>query len=718
MPLRPKPATRAQQTGAEAPGRQRTRRRIHRKLALGSVAALVLLLGCIGWLRSLRYPLARLDPATATSTRWLDRRGEVIYERRSAQGGYSQWVTLEQVSPDLIAATLAGEDHRFYDHAGIDPLGVARALWLDVRAGGFAYGGSTITQQLAKLLRGAPRTLRSKLLEARDALALERTLDKDAILTQYLNRAYYGRLAYGVEAASRRFFGKPARELELHEASLLAILPRAPSAYDPQKHPERARGRRAHVLQKMVERGSITQRQADAAAAAPIVLSEQSNHPADRHIVDWLLLHSPETGIQTTTFDLELQRKLALQLDQHLSDIRRLAATQAGVVVLDNDSGGVLAMVGSRDYDDTAARGANNAALAHRSAGSTLKPFAYALALEAGRSMNDLVLDAPSEWVSYQPRNINGHHLGPVTLADALGSSLNLPAVRLVAELGPDRFAARLQRLGFSSVDPTAERHGLALALGGCEVTLLELAAAYASLTRSGLYHPPRWLDAQPTSEERVFEESAAREVARVLEDPSARQLEFGLESPLDLPFTAGAKTGTSSGFSDNWAVGFTRDVTVAVWVGNFDGQPLRGSLAMTGAAPLLADALTLATGDTSRSLPRRRRSGEKPPPEPFVVTSPRDGARFVIDPLLPRTMQRIALLTRGAPRSESRAARRAEPCHGQVRFVVDGKAAPTSSLALEPGRHHLFAEHEDCSGHLIRTPNVSFSVEETTDAS
>ncbi len=664
------------------------------------------------WWASLSYPQSLLDPTPVSSTVWLDRNGEVVYERRSEQGGYTRWVELDDVSPYVVAATLTGEDHRFYEHAGIDPLGVARALWLNARAGRLAYGGSTITQQLAKLLRGSPRTVGNKLIEARDALAIERTLDKRAILTQYLNRAYYGRLAYGIEAASLRFFGKPAKDLKLHEASLLAILPRAPAAYAPDKHPARALARRAHILAQMAQRGSITEADARAAAATPIVLASPRNVPADRHLVDWLLERSPNTGSVNTTFDLELQRVLSRQLDQHLKDIRRFGATQSGIVVLDNRSGGLLAMVGSRNYDDTDNLGANNAALSRRGAGSTLKPFAYALALAAGHAPGELVLDAPSEWLDYEPRNASGRHLGPVPLADALGSSLNLPAVRLVADLGPEHFATTLSRLGFASVDATGKRHGLALALGGTEVTLLELAGAYSTLARGGRFAEPRWLEEQPVTSRQVLDEAAANEVARMLEDPTTRQLEFGLESPLDLPFTVGAKTGTSSGFSDNWAVGFTEDVTAAVWVGNFDGTPLRGSLAMSGAAPLLADALSLATRDRTRRVPRRIRDAgaQLVVQEVFRVTSPRDGAQFVVDPLLPKATQRIALLTRGTPASTE--------CSGHVRFSMDGLPTRDRTLALVPGEHEIWAEHEDCLGQLTRTRVVTFSVKEATDAS
>src|SRR5688500_7518787 len=203
------------------------------------------------------YPAERLDSRSLVSTRIVDRHGRLLHEARSADGGYARWVSLAEVSPPVVLVTLSAEDANFRWHPGVDPSGVVRALWLNARAGRFAYGGSTITQQLAKNLNPEPRNLLGKLSEARDALRLEVTLSKDQILEQYLNRVYYGRLAHGIEAASRRFFGKPAARLELDEAALLAILPRAPSAYDPARFPERARERRAHVLGRLAERGLI-----------------------------------------------------------------------------------------------------------------------------------------------------------------------------------------------------------------------------------------------------------------------------------------------------------------------------------------------------------------------------------------------------------------------------------------------------------------------------
>jgi penicillin-binding protein 1C len=736
---------------------------LHRWLLAGAVLAAFLL-----W----PYPAERLDASALGSTRVVDRHGQLLHEIPSAAGGYSRWVTLDAVSPHVVTLTLSAEDALFRWHPGIDPSGFARALWLNARAGRFAYGGSTITQQLAKNLDPAPRTLLGKLHEARDALRLELALSKDQILEQYLNRVYYGRQAHGIEAASQRFFGKPAGRLELDEAALLAILPRAPTAYDPARFPERARERRAHVLGRLAERGLIDRARAEQAAAAPFRLVSATNPAEARHVLDALrsAARPAESSVVTTTIDLELEKRLRLRLREHLADLERKQVDQASLVVIDNATGDVLAMVGSRDYGDREALGAVNASLAHRPPGSTLKPFVYALAVESGAHGSTPVFDVPTSWRGFRPRNAGLSHHGLVSLREALGSSLNVPAVRAADEIGIERVAELFKKLGLGSQIDASEQ-GLALALGAAPVRLTDLANAYATLARGGEHLPWRLTDpaAIPPARRRLLSPRAAFSISEMLSDPVARRREFGVETPLELPFPAAVKTGTSKSFCDNVVVGYTPEVTVAVWVGNFDGRPMHGLLAMQGAAPLWRDAMLVAMEG------RPRRSFEPPPdtvtaevcplsgmprgphcptgrhehvshdhgphaactwhgpggrllvpselrafnadsshgviaeagPE-ISIKSPLEGTKVAIDRLIPRSRQQLRL--RALVRST-----KAE----RVRWEVDGRpiaerAAPFSAdWAIEPGSHEVRAVALGPLNEVIAAHEIRIVVEE-----
>jgi penicillin-binding protein 1C len=716
------------------------------------------------------YPAERLGSETLVSTRVLDRNGRLLHERRSSSGGYAEWVPLERISSHVVAATLSAEDANFRLHPGIDPLGVARALWLNARSGRFAFGGSTLTQQLAKTLYPEPRTFAGKLSEARDAFRLELALTKDEILEQYLNRVYYGRLAYGVEAASQRFFGKSAALLELDEAATLAILPRAPTAYDPVRFPERARARRAHVLARLADRGWVSRAEADRAAARPIRLVAARNPALSRHVLDALASESRPNGAPiVTTIDRGLEERLLHRLRAHLADLERKNVEQAAIVVLDNASGDVLAMVGSRDYGDPETQGAVNGTLARRPPGSTLKPFVYALALERGAHALTPVFDVPTSWAGFRPRNASLHHHGLVSLREALGSSLNVPAVRAADEVGVEVVASRLRELGLGeSVD--ASRQGLALSLGAAPVRLVDLANAYATLARGGEHLSWRLTEPRraPVARRRVFTAAAAFSISEMLADPTARRREFGVETPLELPFPAAVKTGTSKSFCDNVVVGYTPELTVAVWVGNFDGRPMRGLLAMQGAAPLFRDAMLVAMEGRPRrgfvrppdvrtaevcplsGMPRgpncgagrrvhvsethpavasctwhgpdgalrvpaelssfeRNSTGVLAQSGPELrIANPVDGARFVVDPSIPRSRQELPLR---ALVNTAEALR--------VRWEIDGRplaevGAPFSTdWRIEPGEHHVRASALRSSGEVLAVHEVFVVVKE-----
>jgi len=683
-----------------------------------------------------RYPQERLDYAGLRSTRVVDREGRLLWEARGGRGTVARPVPLAEVSPWVVRATLAGEDAAFRWHPGVDPLAIARALWLDARARRFAYGGSTLTQQLAKNLAPEPRTFAGKLREAWDAWRLERTLTKDEILAQYLNRADYGRGTTGIEAAADRYFGKRARDLDLAEGSLLAILPRAPSFYDPLRHPERARARRAHVLGLMVARGLVDSGAAAAAAAAPLPAARAPRAPRARHALDHATTRGQVAlgaGEVRLTIDVELTEALEQRARSHLASLADAGAEQAGIVVIENATGDVIAMVGSRRYGESAVAGAVNGTTALRAPGSTLKPFVYALALEDGAHPSTPVFDGPVHWRGYQPRALREHHFGSVALRDALGSSLNVPAVQTAAGVGVERLAALLHDAGLERLDPTAP-HGLSLALGGASVSLVELTNAYATLARGGEFLPWRLVAGQPRVRgRRVLSRETAFLVTDALADARARRLEFGLETPLELPFPVAAKTGTSQAFTDNVAIGYTPELTVGVWVGNFDGRPLRGLLAMRGAAPFLREALlrahrgrptlpfapppgvvrqqicaedgSLAIDGCSRwrldwVATRTPSSGAAAAtalgatghaPGSIAITAPPAGSRFLVDPLLDPARQRLALRAAVAEGERRR-----------VRWLVDGQVVDEAlgievvHWTLARGRHRIRVETVD----------------------
>jgi len=568
-------------------------------------------------------PLAPLDSHLAVpGTVILDASGGVI--ERDIAAGTRIPVTLDRIAPVMVAATVAAEDQRFRSHPGIDPLAMARAA---VNARSNPSGASTITQQLVRgtYLAGAdlPLPLR-KAREAVLAIRLEASTSKDEVIEAYLNEIYYGRGAYGVEAAARAYFGVAAADLDLAQAAFLAGLPRSPSTYDSPEGAVDARARQAYVLDRMAATGVTTAVQAAAAAALELRVAPAAA-PLAPHLSAFVYdelrrVLSPEVLAQgglvvETTLDAGVQREAEASVARRLDDLREHRAGSAAVVVLDPRDGRLLALVGSADY--AASAGQINMALEPRQPGSALKPLLYAAALEHGYTAASPLLDVPSTFVTstgpYAPVNYDLHYRGPVPLRVALASSLNVPAVRTLEDLGVDALLQIAHRAGLSSLD-AAEAYGLALTLGGGGVRLLDLTAAYGAFADGGQRHQP-WVVARVRDHTgRVLYERAvapgitvtspqvAYLVADMLADADARIPGFGARTMLDTSFNASVKTGTSSEFRDNWTIGFTAERVVGVWVGNADQQPMRNVSGVTGAAPIWRDVITAALEGTSRA--------------------------------------------------------------------------------------------------------------------
>jgi penicillin-binding protein 1C len=570
------------------------------------------------------FPDALRAAPSTRSLRVLDRSGQLLTEV-TPEGQRGAGVHVAELPPHVIAAVLAAEDARFYRHFGMDPWAVVRALGQAATQGRWVSGASTITQQLARNVVPRPRTLAGKWREMVIALRIERELDKDAILEEYLSRIQFGPRVRGLEGASRFYFDKPAARLDLAEAALLAALPRGPTLYDPKRSTTRAELRRNRILGRMLAAGALPREAIENALAQPIRLARTRRNDGAPHLVRALSQGKLVPGVSLTelrevrtTLDGKLQAEAEALTRATVERLGPNDASAAAVLVVDNGSREVLAYVGSPDFWSARGLGQNDGVRARRQPGSTLKPFVYATALDslgysAATLLPDIELHLPTPQGDYAPKNYDGRFHGPIRLRQALASSLNVPAVYTVQRAGVDRTLELLHRFGFASLDRAPSDYGAALALGDGEVTLAELAAAYSTLANDGQYQPLGYvtgglshggqaLHRDEPQRSRALPRMTALLLVDLLSDNAERESSFGRDSVLELPFPVAAKTGTSKGNRDNWTVGFTKEVTVAVWVGNFDGHPMLRSSGVTGAGPLFHDVMLAAMKSRSRA--------------------------------------------------------------------------------------------------------------------
>lgn len=561
--------------------------------------------------------------------RFLARDGRLLREKRSQLGLRGRESDLEQIGHRLIHATIAAEDQSFLEHDGVDRLAMLRALGQAIRHRRRVSGASTITQQLVKLLdgRGDPpaRDLALKLREAARAMNLEAALSKPEILAAYLNRLPYGHGLVGPEAAALAYFGVAPADLSWAQAAFLAVLPRAPSYLDPYTHQERVLPRQRRVLEGLVKQGHLSDADRRRAESEPILLRPLTSPFFAPHLVESIIaaedrLYFDKKTTTHTTLDLDLQRDLEGLTRGHLAHVAEQGATDAAVLVVDNRSGELLAYVGSADFHDPAISGQVDMIRARRQPGSTLKPFVYALAFARGHSGAEATADVATRFQeaggTYTPLNFSRSFEGPIPLREALAGSLNIPAVRLAAELEDGVLLDLLHQLGFASLTEDPGHYGLALALGGGEVRLRELAAAYVALARGGESIPlrDRLRDGEPPESlgrelprgtgAPIFAPAVAAAVTEALSDPLARIRGLHGRGPFALPYPVAVKTGTSSGYRDTWAVGYTYERTVAVWLGNADGTGTAGLTGGSGAGPLFAAAMRRAMADVPTRAP------------------------------------------------------------------------------------------------------------------
>ena len=503
----------------------------------------------------------------------LDRQGNIIWAETNKDRNWQIPVPLSEVSPWMIKATVSAEDSRFFSHSGVDTLAVFRAAVQSASSGRIRSGASTLTMQLVKMAHLKGRSVTYKFRQVCEALSLERQRSKEWILERYLNYAPYGGNIIGVEAAARFYFRKSAKDLSLKEASLLAGLPQAPSNLRPDRFPEAALKRQRYVLKRMLAEGIIEQipeeslyeRSADRPGDCRLGLAQNEDHIANMF---------GTYGEISTTIDSALQGSLRRLTESHLKSLS--GVDSAALVLIDNKSAELRALI-------SAGSEKVNTALSPRSSGSTLKPFIYLALMERGAAtaltkLNDEKLTLKD----YDVRNFSGRFRGNVTLKKALTSSLNVPAVRALQKLGVSNFLTDLKSLGFTSVNRSPEEYGLSLALGGAEVSLLQLCNAYSCLAGKGEYRPVQLLTNSEKGQ-KLYDAGTVESLSAILSSESLG------------PGTTGRvswKTGTSNGFRDAWCIAYNDEVTLGVWLGNENGEADKNLIGSLVAAPLVYKAL------------------------------------------------------------------------------------------------------------------------------
>ncbi|MEO6687596.1 MAG: penicillin-binding protein 1C [Dokdonella sp.] len=582
-------------------------RRSHRILKRSAWAIVVLVATSL--ILDRLFPLP-LPDAESGSTVVLARDGTPLRAFPDSDGVWRYPVKLDDVSPLYVQALLTYEDRWFYRHPGVNPFALARAFaqWVVHRR--LLSGGSTLTMQVARILDGTPHSAAGKLRQIFRALQLEAHLTKQQILTVYLDRAPFGGTIEGVEAASWAYLGKPASRLSHAEAALLAVLPQMPSRLRPDRKPDAARAARDKVLGRMADLGVWTRAEVHDAQIESVSARALQPPLSAALLAERLHEEQPHTRRIGTTIDAELQRALEARVSDFLT--RLPDRTSAALLVVDNTNLEARAYVGSGAFGDEQRLGHVDMVRAWRSPGSTLKPFLYGLALDDGLiDSESLLVDAPQSFGTYRPGNFDMAYNGPIGAAEALRLSLNVPAVDLIDRIGPVRFAARLANAGLDLRLPRGVEPNLSVILGGAGVRMEDLVGAYTALNRGGIAGRVRYTRDDARTDRRILSDGAAWIIRDVLEANPRPGYAPGTFDPGARPRVAW-KTGTSYGFRDAWAVGATRQYTVAVWIGRPDGTPLPGQYGSVTALPLMFQLVD--------SLPRNTTSNAPQPP-PASVT-------------------------------------------------------------------------------------------------
>jgi penicillin-binding protein 1C len=515
-------------------------------------------------------------------------------------------VMLDELPPELVRAVVASEDRWFWRHPGVNPIAIARAAWSNAQAMRRVSGASTIPMQIARMAEPKSRTIFAKSREAFRAVQLTLHTTKRQQLEAYFNMAPYGGNVEGIGAASRVYFGKEPRQLSIGEIAFLTTLPRQPNRFDPLRDHARATRARDRVLRQLRDRGAFTAAQVAQAMRQPLPRARRKAPFVAPHFCDYAIAHAPGRTRVFTTLDPRIQQAAEEQVRGRIASLRAWGVEQTALVVIDNDTRDVVAMVGSAAFFDPQRQGQVNGAVARRSPGSTLKPFLYAKAFDDGTIVPDsILLDIPTDYSGYVPENYDGSYRGQVAARDALIQSLNAPAVRLLSEEGVDDFVTLLRKGGLESLDRDPAKYGLPLILGAGEVRLIDLTNLYATLARNGEYKPIRIENSAlgPQHATALFSPEAAAMVTEILTELKRPDMPRSWQLTREAPAVAW-KTGTSYGHRDAWSVGYSDRYAIGVWAGNFDGHGQKGMSGSEFAAPLLFDLFRAIEGNAAKPRP------------------------------------------------------------------------------------------------------------------
>ncbi len=673
-----------------------------------------------------------------------DRSGAPLAVTYQAAWNRDDYRALYDIPPLLIDAFIYAEDRKFYEHHGVDWHARAAAFWQNIKSRQIVRGASTITEQAVRLINPRARNFPAKWLEGWEAMLLERGTDKHSILEFYINQVPYTAGRRGAAQAARYYFDRDLNTLSPREMLALAVLARAPSAYDLYRHPGKINASVTRLADALFSSGKINASiRADIDAQTLSV--RKASLPVDaRHFARHIKL-SGHAGKARTTLDAALQGYVQGLLDARVKRLAAKNVVNGGAVVIDHENGDILAWVVAGADDSATPGGEIDTITSPRQPGSTLKPFLYAAALEKGWSAATILNDTPvAEAVGaglHRFRNYSNTHYGPITLREALGNSLNIPAILTINYVGVQEFLGDLHALGFESLSQEADIYDEGLALGNGEVKLLELARAYTVLANRGVYRPLRTVmdDNSPAREKHIYKETTTSIIADILSDPSARALEFGSDSILNLPVRTAAKTGTSTDYRDAWAAGFNDRYTVAVWLGNLDRTPMREVTGSTGPALVLRSIfqklnagretrpLYISPALTTRDICTRPADtgGKCPMRTEFFVQDDADTQ----EPSLAKTAQKLELVrpTRGLmiaydPRiPQSHQKFRFElaglPTNAKPEWILNGKSlgmtdTPYYLWPVERGTQTLeLIIHESGRAQASPLPPVSFTV-------
>lgn len=628
----------------------------------------------------------RLDEFAADKQQFLDSGGNPL------NISYQNWFNVFDAAelyeiPELLQKMfVAAEDKNFYTHRGVDWGARLSAVVQNVKARRVVRGASTLTEQVVRMLHPRPRTLFSKIIEGVDAWRLERRFSKDEILTFYLNQVPYASNRRGIKQAARYYFSKSPDRLSVREMTALVVLVRAPAAFNLYKYPEKTDKLVGRQLQKFYEQGIIGKDAFETAKAERVKLTPPALTVEAPQFLAFIKKNADGTVVKTT-LDSALQDAVQKLTRNRLKALQKKNVHAAAVLVLERETGNVLAWV-SESVDDKTKD--FDAVLVPRQAASAQKPFLYALALTKGWTDETLLNDEPlSRSVGlgvHHFKNYSRRYYGTVTVRQALGNSLNIPAVKTIEFTGIGEYWAFLRKIGVTTLDKAPDFYREGLALGNAEIPLYELMRGYLMLANGGILKPIRATVSDDYAQERVLPESAALTIADILSDPLARQFEFGTDSVLNFPVKTAVKTGTSTDYRDAWAIGFNRDFVAGVWMGNLTYEPMRDVTGASGAGLLLRSIFTeLNRLKNTGVLKTAAMKGDAAPSaertEVFMAT-PADGAMIAIDPRVPSEFQAYRFELSGAAES--------------VDWFVDGqKVGSGRSFFWKPvkGSHTVHAE-------------------------